>query len=83
MCDIVLRSMAKRRKKPASGQKPARRKTGNDKGGKRAIAKSPEGRNGDPARVRAILQKLEEVESDIERDEDEDKREHDAAEDVS
>jgi endonuclease-3 len=53
--------MAKRTKKTASNQKPAHRKTGNDKGEKRAIAKSPAGRNGDPARVRAILQKLEEA----------------------
>jgi endonuclease-3 len=53
--------MAKRRKKPASNRKSARRKSGAGKGPKRVIVKIPVGRNGDPARVRAILQKLEEA----------------------
>jgi endonuclease-3 len=53
--------MAKRTKKPAINRKSALRKPGAANGAKRATVKGgPAGRNGDPARVRAILQKLDE-----------------------
>lgn len=53
--------MAKRKKKPASKQKPAVRSSRAEGGAKRATAKGAAGRNGDPVRVRAILQKLDEA----------------------
>jgi endonuclease III len=53
--------MAKRTKKPAKKQKTASRGSNAAVSAKRAPAKSSAGRNGDPSRVRAILQKLDEA----------------------
>jgi endonuclease III len=53
--------MSKRTKKPASKRKSASRSTNTAAGAKRVRVKGPAGRGGDPVRVRAILQKLDEA----------------------
>jgi endonuclease-3 len=53
--------MAKPTKKPASKQKAASRSSNTAVRSKRAIPKGAAGRNGDPVRVKAILQKLDEA----------------------
>jgi endonuclease-3 len=53
--------MAKSTKKPASRKKTGARKAETARGAKRATGKGAIGRNGDPGRVRAILQKLNEA----------------------
>jgi endonuclease-3 len=53
--------MAKSAKKPSGKKKSAVRKPGTARDANRAAANGAVGRNGDPARVRAILKKLEEA----------------------
>jgi endonuclease-3 len=53
--------MAKSTKKPVGTKKPAARKPEAARSARRVTGKSAIGRNGDPARVRAILQKLNEA----------------------
>jgi endonuclease-3 len=52
--------MAKRTKTPASSKKAATRNSNAAGRAKRSRVKGPAGRNGDPVRVRAILEKLDE-----------------------